>query len=164
MSAAVHAEAPRNTNLESMTVTQFKASGLDKLTSEELDNLQNWINQQHQETTQNKVDNPLPATTTPVTAAAAAAEPEAAEDNFGLTKKKKKSNEVLKSRILGTFKGWNGETLFTLENGQVWKQRLRGTWSGRLENPEVEIYKNMLGYYNLRIISNGRKVGVKRIK
>ena len=30
--------------------------------------------------------------------------------------------EYLESRINGDFEGWTGETIFELDNGQVWKQ------------------------------------------
>ena len=33
-----------------------------------------------------------------------------------------------------------------------------------LEDPEVEISRNLLGYYELEIVKTGRRVGVTRIK
>jgi len=68
------------------------------------------------------------------------------------------------SRISGSFSGWKGKTLFKLENGQVWKQRQTGRYSKKLENPEVRISKNLMGFYMMEILETGRRIGVKRIK
>jgi hypothetical protein len=33
-----------------------------------------------------------------------------------------------------------------------------------LENPEVEIFKNLLGFYELKLVQTGRRVGVTRLR
>ena len=74
-------------------------------------------------------------------------------------------NFELLSRIEGNFRGWSGETVFHLENGQLWRQRLQGryTYTGP-PNPEVRISRNWMGYYKLTIIENGRGVGVTPVR
>lgn len=78
--------------------------------------------------------------------------------------KKIAKEEKIEAKIAGEFNGWRGDTVFRLNNGQVWKQRLRGRYSTSAENPEVVITKNWMGFYRLTIVSSGRSVGVKRIK
>jgi hypothetical protein len=73
-------------------------------------------------------------------------------------------NVPVRSRIVGKFRGWDGDTTFTLDNGEVWKQRLPGRYAANLDNPEVEVSKNLLGFHELKIVQTGRKVGVTRLK
>lgn len=67
-------------------------------------------------------------------------------------------------RILGNFRGWSGHTLFRLDDGEVWKQRLPDEYFVRLKDPEVEIYKNLMGFYELKVVKTGRRIGVTRVK
>lgn len=158
-SAQAETEKPHDFNTQ-MSEAEFKASGLSKLSPQELEYLQQWLAEQQVVNTKISPDeSPI------VTADTLSSETEQEqEDRFGLIKKTQRTDKILRSRIPGTFKGWKGETIFVLENGQVWKQRLRGRWAGNLENPEIEIYQTKLGYFNMRILSVDRKIGVKRIK
>lgn len=70
----------------------------------------------------------------------------------------------IRSRISGEFRGWSGETVFRLENGQVWKQRLPGRWLHRANSPEVEIKKNVMGYWMLRVLEADRGIGVSQVQ
>ncbi len=76
----------------------------------------------------------------------------------------KKSFEDLNSRIDGLFRGWTGKTKFKLANGQVWQQRYSNKWTTKIENPEVRISRNALGFYDMEVLAKGRKIGVRRIK
>ena len=71
--------------------------------------------------------------------------------------------EGIVSRIDGAFNGWTGKTVFKLENGQVWKQRLPSTWIYSAESPNVKITRNWLGYYVMDV-EGKRQVGVSKIK
>jgi|TARA_B110000503_G_C6973587_1_gene340192 hypothetical protein len=73
-------------------------------------------------------------------------------------------DEPIRSRIIGSFQGWRGKTRVTLENGQVWQQRLANKWYIKLENPEVEIRKTFFGYYEMTFIAHGRTMGVARVE
>lgn len=73
-------------------------------------------------------------------------------------------NAPVRRRIAGQFTGWTGKTTFTLDNGEVWRQRLPGRYAVTLDKPEVEIYRNLLGFHELRILKTGKKIGVTRIK
>ena len=55
--------------------------------------------------------------------------------------------QVIESRIVGPFRGYNGRTIFTLENGQRWAQSQRDMATYPLvESPPVVIVKGGLGY------------------
>ena len=76
-----------------MTPEQFKAAGLEKLSPEELENLNKWL-YGYRETTAKSA-----------------------------TKKaERQAAEVAESRIDGTFNGISGSTVIKLEDGTVWKQ------------------------------------------
>ncbi|KZX58206.1 hypothetical protein A3709_01690 [Halioglobus sp. HI00S01] len=71
----------------------------------------------------------------------------------------------LRARIDGDFQGWDGETKFYLDNGQVWRQRLSGRYKHRGEpNPEIEITRNWLGFYKMTVLETDKSVGVSLVK
>ncbi len=67
------------------------------------------------------------------------------------------------SRIIGEFGGWNGETVFELENGQVWQQSSNGLLIVRLTNQRVTI-KNARFSYKLSVEGYNASVSVRKIK
>ncbi len=79
---------------EQMTPEDFRASGLQKLTADELERLNDWL--------RGRLDPVEEA----ARASAVPAEPPA----------------EIRSRIDGDFAGWDGGTLFRLKNGQVWER------------------------------------------
>src|SRR5437879_11785596 len=84
---------------EMMSPEEFKAAGLNKLSSEELQKLDAWL-QGYRETTEKKTEQRV-------------------------TKEVKKSffnREPVVSRVDGSFAGLKGRTLIKLEDGTVWKQ------------------------------------------
>jgi hypothetical protein len=55
--------------------------------------------------------------------------------------------EVIQSRIVGPFTGYNGRTTFTLENGQRWAQSQRDSaYFPKIDSPPVVIVKAGFGY------------------
>jgi hypothetical protein len=125
-----------------LTPEQFHAAGLDKLTEQEIDALNRWL----------------------VTYTARDA-PEVRRSDVVVQKEVEKiDTEGTRTRIAGEFTGWTGETVFRLENGQVWKQRLPGRWSYHADSPEVELRKNMMGFWVLRVVDADHSVGVTRVK
>ena len=67
------------------------------------------------------------------------------------------------SRIIGEFGGWNGETVFELENGQVWQQSSNGLLIVKLTNPRVTIKKARFSY-KLSVEGYNASVSVRKIK
>jgi hypothetical protein len=119
-----------------MSAEQYRAAGLDKLTPAEREALNSWL-----------------LTYTAVDA------PGMLRDNEEV-KEAEQSHEVQAS-IKQPFKGWSGETVFYLDNGQIWRQRLPGNMVYRGEDNRVVIKKNFLGFYKMTHLATGKSVGVK---
>ncbi len=135
-----HAEGPDVRTL--LTPEEFRAAGLDKLTQQEIDALNRWL----------------------VTYTARDAPEVRRNDVVVQAQVEKIEAEGTRTRIAGEFAGWSGDTVFRLENGQVWRQRLPGRWSYHADSPEVELHKNMLGFWVIRVVDANRSVGVSRVK
>jgi len=140
-SAAIAAD-PKPTTWEGiermMKPEEFEAAGLGKLSPEELGRLNEWMMRflAYESKQVIKTDEKI----------------------------QKLQNVPVRSRIAGKFRGWDGDTTFTLDNGEVWKQRLPGRYAINLDDPEVEISRNLLGFHEMKIVQTGRKVGVTRLK
>ena len=120
-----------------MSDEEFRSTGLDGLTPEELEALNAWL---------------LRYT---------AGDAEVLQETNKTVREARDDNRGVVSRIVGDFGGWSGKTVFRLENGQVWEQRLDGRYRYRGEpNPEVRIERNWLGFYRMTVIGTGRSVGV----
>lgn len=70
----------------------------------------------------------------------------------------------IESRVVGDISGWDGDAVFVLENGQVWRQRGDERGTRQLTNPAVNIEKNLFGFYILEITETGQRLRVKRVK
>ena len=69
--------------------------------------------------------------------------------------------DVIESQINGEFKGWEGETTYTLLNGQVWRQSVYKYEYKYSYMPEVIIY-NSGGGYIMQV--EGTRANVRRVK
>lgn len=131
---------------ERMTHAEFKASGLEKLTPEELAALNAWLAGK-------------------ASGAVAAAPADASRDMRGFEGRGGDDSD-LTSSIPGPFKGWRGAgDRFTLANGQVWEVT-GGTsrFSVSLQDPEVTIEKGVLNSWFLRVKGYNARAGVRRVK
>ncbi len=125
-----------------MSADEFEAAGLDRLSQEEVDVLNAWLLR--------------------YTAREA---PILRTSNEDVREEVRKVEaEVIKSRIDGDFDGWSGKTVFVLQNGQIWQQRMGGSWRHHAIAPEVEIRKNFMGFWDMQMVDGGRQVGVKRLR
>jgi len=134
---------------DEMSQTEFKRAGLDKLSAEELNFLNAYLGRDA------LPPGPVASAPSPVQAVASS-QPEAPQGSV-------RSEEPIKSRIRGEFRGWDGHTRFVLENGQVWRQRVAGTYRHRAYNPTVSIAKGRFGHY-LVLQGTGRRIGVKQVR
>jgi len=75
------------------------------------------------------------------------------------------TSAIVHARIVGAFEGWSGQTLFRLDNGQVWKQSNASDsqWFPSQQDLEVEIRRNTSGW-KLRLLPRGWEVYVRRVK
>jgi len=159
-----------------MNVTQFKHAGLNKLSPDEINTLNTWLNQYL-----NSRAMPAPASvrqaaatpssnasSVPPAAESTSAAPASGIANFGADtmapKESSREPNRIESRIAGQFTGWTGDTVFKLENGQVWKQAATGYYTNiQLDHPQVVIKKLSFGYL-LTVPGHGETVFVRRIK
>ena len=76
--------------------------------------------------------------------------------------------ESVEARLIDDFTGWNGRTVFRLDNGQVWQQTrnyIRDYKPPRpLQQAKVTISRGLMGSYNMRVEGVKRIVQVKRVK
>lgn len=122
-----------------MSTEQFEAAGLHKLTPAEREALDRWlVSYTAEEAPEMLRSNP---------------EVRAAEESIRI-----------EARIKQPFEGWSGDTLFYLDNGQVWRQRLRGRYFHRGDDAAVVIEKNLLGFYKMTVTSSGKSIGVTRLR
>lgn len=138
-----------------MTLQEFRNSGLEKLSPDELTQLNNWIrshslggeeavlvaaNQQQE----------FPSGFNP--------------DRIGFQDYRGEHVPIV-SRIKGRFVGWNGDTEFELENGMIWRQVQQDLLGVRpRENPEVTIEPGLFGSWYLKLDGINKRIQVKRIE
>ena len=106
-----------------MTPEEFKAAGLNKLTTDELAKLNAWLQGYRQVTEQ-------------------------AAEKKATARAERTKMDVLVSRVDGTFNGLTGRTIIRLEDGTVWKQanaddRYR---SNNPDHPAAVVIHGVFGY------------------
>lgn len=74
-----------------------------------------------------------------------------------------KTNSIIESAVDGEFKGWDGETIFKLTNGQIWQQSSYSYTYHYAYNPKVTIYKSAYGY-TMMVDGVSGKINVKQLK
>ena len=126
--AATLAQAPIE---QQMTPEAFKAAGLDKLSSQELANLNAWLNNTLQVETAKAA-----------TVAKEQGIQEEKERNFANIGIK----EAINATLVGEFHGFGKGKRYTLDNGQVWEQSDEAELFGvHKTNPKVRLKPTMVG-------------------
>jgi hypothetical protein len=142
---------------ERMTGREFKDSGLDKLSDAELEALNKWLRDHSVATLEN-------VTAGRGTAVAPGGSVGVNADGRGFELRQSDTTTIV-SRLVGEFTGWDGETIFTLENGMVWKQgETDRFFTKTLANPMVTIKAGMWGAWRLSVEGYNKSVKVKRIQ
>lgn len=140
---------------EQMSGKEYTAAGLNKLTPEELAALNNWIRGHSLAT----LDQPKAGTY------AAAGNAEGDQRGFDKKSEEKTERTTIKSRLIGSFKGWDGNAVFKLENGMIWEQDDKDKFYIReVQNPEVTIKPGMFGSWHLSIEGYSSKCRVERLQ
>ncbi|MFT5141005.1 MAG: hypothetical protein ACI9H8_002418 [Lysobacterales bacterium] len=171
---AIYAQDSFSTVEERMTGKEFMESGLSKLTDSELDALNKWLRDHSIATMENRAVSPRssvsPVASVPGSPAKASA-PAAtvATTATGVDKRGFEGKDVdlsiIVSPLIGEFKGWDGETVFKLQNGMIWKQSENGRQITKiLIDPVVTIKPGMFNSWNLSVEGYNRNVQVKRIQ
>jgi hypothetical protein len=120
-----------------MTAADFRAAGLQKLTPEELSILNGWLAKYTMSV--------VAAIRTPQTANPTAAA------------------SVIESQIEGDFEGWDGETIFKLNNGQIWQQASYAYTYHYAYRPKVLVYRSG-STYRMKVDGVSSDIAVKRLK
>lgn len=140
---------------EQMTGADFKATGLEKLSPDELAALDNWLRAHSLAT----LDAPA--------AGATAATATGGGDARGFESQKIADMErtTITSKLVGKFSGWDGQTTFKLENGMIWQQSDKDKfYIKEIENPVVTIEPGAFGTWKLSVEGYSSKCKVERIQ
>jgi len=133
---------------KAMTPSDYARAGLDKLSAEERRALDEWIAHY----TGREIEETVAVKVAEVRRLEVAPQP----------------RDLTADRIVAVitppFEGWSGKTTFTLDNGQVWRQRLEGRYRYTGTDTRVTIRKNFVGFYVMTLEATGRSIGVERIR
>lgn len=69
--------------------------------------------------------------------------------------------DVQKRTIVSDFNGWSGDTIFEMDNGQIWKQDAYVYHYNYAYRPKALIYNTEQGH---KMVVNGETIKVKKIK
>ena len=112
-----------------MSPEQFKSAGLDKLSPQELANLNAWLNQ---------------TLDTETAKASKNAKKKFEDENRGFFHFN--SDEPIVAHLVGEFRGFGAGKTYILDNGQVWRQIDGATLVGvRKSNPAVRLTPSIVG-------------------
>jgi len=157
--AATAADNAQFDLLKDMSVSDYRATGLDKLSDVQIKALSAWFaNYQSQHSKDCAQSAAMAPAAAPVTTASKTA---------GSTSRSHKvdGSIVTASRIKGKFSGWYGGTLFKLENGQTWEQTDDSVMSiAAMQNPEVTISKGSFNVYYLEVKGMTDSVPVRKVE
>lgn len=135
---------------EQMTGKEFESAGLEKLSPEELEALNQWIRSRSLAT--------LDAARAPTIAPGDAR-------GFENQQISNMDRSTITSRLVGTFTGWDGETVFKLENGMIWAQADKDKFYIRpVENPAVKIEPGAFKTWRLSVEGYSSECRVERIQ
>lgn len=128
---------------ERMSYAQFKRMGLDKLSPEQLKALNTWLRTHGEQGP--SMDAAAPARTRATAPAG----------------KAPANGKDIHTRIAGTFRGWDSDTVFTLANGQRWQVADDSEMMMHsLDNPKVTLHKGFFGSWLLSVDGTHQSVRV----
>ena len=132
-----------------MTPEEFKATGLDKLSGDELARLNAWLNRTIDAESEK---------------AAVMAKKKVEDENRGFLSFG--SDEPVVGRMVGEFRGFAQGREYTLDNGQVWRQTDATSLPGaRKSDPQVRITPSLVGgAWYMAIEGYNTRAKVQRIK
>lgn len=104
------------------------------------------------------------ATSEPTPAPQAEPASRSTEIEFGLENVRgSRATKSMTARVMNDFSGWDGDTVFELDNGQVWVQAESGRMNYRgSDNPEVTIRRKAFGAFRLSVEGSNKTIRVKR--
>ena len=136
-----------------MTEDELRATGVDDLSARQIEALNEWLVRFRDGEISEAIAEAPSAAETPGSS-------QAVSDVYPPPRER----TIIESRIDGEFNGWTGRTRFTLQNGQIWEQRRGRRWKITLDNPEVRLSQNFMGAWEMEVVSEGRSIGVRRLR
>ena len=124
-----------------MSHDEFTKAGLSKLSDEEIKALDEWL-----QTYTAQVAKAVVAKSSPVASGGVAA-----------------SGDVIETHIDGDFEGWDGDTVWKMDNEQIWQQSSYAYHYHYAYHPQVLIYRASAGW-KMKVEGDSEEVSVKRIK
>lgn len=141
--AAAHAERNYVAIEKRLTPEQFKATGLDQLSSEQLELLNSLLSEEQK---------------TVVQATKAESVGRKSGGLFG------GGGEPINTTLKGEFKGWSKGTTFTLENGQRWRVVEGDYYVGKaVPAPKVQVTPGKISGWYLRVDGHNPSAKVQRL-
>jgi hypothetical protein len=129
-----------------MTPQEMKDSGVSNLTTQQLTALNTWLNRY----------------TETVMKLAAGANTDSSKPPQSRTPTRTDCSPAIESAIKGTFKGWTGDTVFQLDNGQIWQQAEYDYTYSYAYHPDVTIYQTT-GGCRMKVEDESETIIVRRI-
>lgn len=143
---------------EQMNGKEFTAAGLEKLSPAELAALNEWI-RSHSVAT---LDAPK---STGAAAAPAVVTGTGDDRGFEIQKMQDSDRTPITSKLVGEFKGWDGQTVFKLENGMIWEQADKDKFFIKaVQNPMITIEPGAFKTWKLTVEGYSSHCKVKRIQ
>ena len=149
---------------QQLTPEERAAAGLEQLTPEQQAALDRLAERYAKEGARHAVDAAWVKAKEEGKAEALAEVKEKKKVTIGLPPREDDETEVVRTRIVGDFRGWTGHTTFHLENDQVWQQESGDNrFFPKMVNPEVEIRPSRFGGWKLTLLKEGLWIRVKRL-
>jgi hypothetical protein len=150
--ASVYGQQAFSSLEEQMNGKEYSAAGLEKLTPDELAALNDWI-RAHSLATLDSAK--------PVAAGAGSGDGRGFENQSI----KNMDKTTITSRLVGKFTGWDGQTVFKLENGMIWEQADKDKfYIKEVENPVVTIEPGVFNTWRLSVEGYASRCRVERIQ
>jgi hypothetical protein len=146
-----------------MTPEERKAAGIDQLTAEQQQALDRAAVRFAKEGARREVEQARQEAKAEAVAEVKAEQRKQKIANAGLAARD--DDETIRTRIIGDFRGWEGNTTFRLENGQVWQQTdKQQRFFPKMVNPEIELVPSKWAGWKLTLVSEGLWIRVKRVQ
>ena len=158
-----------------MSAKERRVTGIDSLSTNELEALNQWLIErfdQVQETVSAEVREEVLVKVREADTAEREAEierrvaikVEAAKQEIAEAPPQSAVGEPFEAMIKGRFSGWSGNTVFALDNGQVWKQRAGNVYRHKGDDYRVRLERNWFGGWEMTMVTSGKTVLVTKVK
>ena len=134
-----------------MSHDDFTKAGLGKLDTEEIKALNDWLQDYTQSITKTNLTILTVTNIEPAIVKRVLVVPQQIEEG------------VIETYIDGDFEGWEGETIWKMDNGQIWQQASYAYHYHYAYHPKVLIYRADVGW-KMKADDDDESVAVKRIK